>query len=388
MAGAVRRVAMLADRITNPEQAGTVRAVVEGLARRGYGSVLVCESAGLDLRGSLDVVECPGLGDGWRLPWMLRGRRPDAATTRPDLLHVLQARMAWAGLELAERWGVPYLQSVEEFLPDGAPLRLSRRWSRWLIATSRELAVDLMVNFGVPADRVRVVHRGLAPVEPARRPEAGGPLPVIGSAGPLSASSGFATFLNAARRVIDAGVDAEFILVGLGEEEGDLRRRADRLRIADRVTFAADSAVGLSFWDVLDVYCQPSTVPTVGRNLARAMAHGLPAVASDIEGLRSLVRPGVTGLRVPPGDTDALARAMLDLLGDRPRARALGLAGRAEVVRDHDLGREAELLADLYDDVIEGEAANDTAEAGPPACRAGRGDWGDAPAAPSRSRFS
>ena len=134
-----------------------------------------------------------------------------------------------------------------------------------------------------------------------------------------------------------------------------MRRRADRLRLAERLTFAGDAAVGLSFWDVLDVYCQPSTVPTVGRNLARAMAHGIPSVAADIEGLRALVAHGVTGLRVPPSDTDALARSILDLLADRPRAARLGLDARAAVLRDYDLDREADKLANLYRQAMEPE---------------------------------
>ena len=267
--------------------------------------------------------------------------------------------MAPAALEIAERWRVPYLQGVEEFPAPGTRLRLSRRWCRGLVATSRELRDDLTRNFGVPDDRVRIVHRGLEPGEPigSRWAVDRDRVSVVGAAGSLVPSSGFSTFLNAARRVLDAGIDAEFVLVGDGEEESDLRRRADRLRLTERLTFAGDADVGLSLWDVLDVYCQPSTVPTVGRNLARAMAHGLSCVASDIEGLRSLVVHGVTGLRFPPNDTNALARSILDLLADRPRAARLGLDARAAVLRDYDLDREANTLAELYREVIDAEAS-------------------------------
>ena len=265
--------------------------------------------------------------------------------------------MGPAALELAERWRVPYLQSVEEFPMPGARIRLSRRWCRGLVAESRELRDDLERGLGIPPAGVRVIHRGLEAPEPIVSRWAGGPdqIPVVGAAGALVPGSGFSTLLNAARRVLDAGIDAEFVIVGDGEDEDDLRRRADRLRLTERLTLASD-AVGLSFWDVLDVYCQPSTVPTVGRNLARAMSHGLPSVASDIEGLRSLVIHGVTGLRVSPGDTNALARAILDLLADRPRAARLGLDARSAVLRDYDLDRESGLFAELYDEIIESEA--------------------------------
>jgi glycosyltransferase involved in cell wall biosynthesis len=357
MTESVYHVVLLADRITNSDQAGTVREYIDRLGDRGLAARIVCASWSGSPRAKLVIEECPGLGDRWQLTWALRSLRRPEGTVMPSLLHSLQARVAPAALEIAERWKVPYLQGIEEFLPLGSRLRLSRRWCRGLVAASRELGDDLNRNFGVPADWVRVVHRGLEPAEPllSRWNASEARVSVVGAAGSLSPGSGFSTFLNAARRVLDAGIDAEFVLVGEGEEEGDLRRRADRLRLTDRLTFASDAAVGLSFWDLLDVYCQPSTVPTVGRNLARAMVHGLPSVASDIEGLRALVTHGATGLRVPPSDTNALARAILDLLADRPRASRLGLEAREAVLHDYDLNREANTLAELYRSIIDSE---------------------------------
>ncbi|HEY2155100.1 MAG TPA: glycosyltransferase family 4 protein [Isosphaeraceae bacterium] len=358
----VRHVVLIADRIVTPDQAGTIRAFVERLGHRGLAARILCSAWKAPSRGGLDVEESAGLARPLWLSWGLRSLRRPEGTSRPALLHALQARMAPAALELAERWQIPYIQGVEEFLPPGSRLRLSQRWCRGLVATSRELGEDLTRGFGVPGDRVHVIHRGLEVAESVTSRWATGPSPVsvIGAAGPLVHASGFTTFLNAARRVLDAGVDAEFVLVGEGEEEGDLRRRADRLRLAERLTFAGEAAVGMSFWNVLDVYCQPSTTPTVGRDLARAMAHGIPPVASDIEGLRSLVTHGVTGLRVPPSDTNALARAMLDLLADRPRAARLGLDAREAVLRDYDLDREADLLSKVYRGIIDSERPAET----------------------------
>src|SRR5262249_14665489 len=150
----------------------------------------------------------------------------------PDLLHVLPTRMSEAGLAIAEHWGVPMVQTVDEFIPTGGRLRLSRRYCRRLIANGRELADDLISALGVPADRVAVVTPGIR--APGVPPPRGGDrrVPVIGTAGPLAAGSGHATFLSAARKVIDAGVDAEFVVAGRGADEVDLRRRAHRLRIA------------------------------------------------------------------------------------------------------------------------------------------------------------
>jgi glycosyltransferase involved in cell wall biosynthesis len=57
------------------------------------------------------------------------------------------------------------------------------------------------------------------------------------------------------------------------------------------------------------------------------MMNGVAVVASDSGGLSGIVRNGQTGFLVPPGDEEALAAALLQLLGDRELAERLGQAG-------------------------------------------------------------
>ena len=173
-------------------------------------------------------------------------------------------------------------------------------------------------------------------------------VPVIGASGRFVQGSGLAVFLRAARRVIDAGVDAEFVIAGRGPREAELRRGTERLRIADRVTFADDPAAYNIFWNVLDLFCLTSLVPTAGRALVLSLAHGVPSIASDVSGLRSFVADGSTSVRVPPGDADALAGAIVALLGDPARRRELVQRGRELVAVTFDPGREAHVLAHLY----------------------------------------
>ena len=66
-----------------------------------------------------------------------------------------------------------------------------------------------------------------------------------------------------------------------------------------------------------------------GMVLTRAFACAVPVVASDIPGYRA-VMTDETGVLVPPGDSDALAEAVVDLLEDEPRRRALGRARAAD----------------------------------------------------------
>jgi phosphatidylinositol alpha-mannosyltransferase len=85
--------------------------------------------------------------------------------------------------------------------------------------------------------------------------------------------------------------------------------------------------------------------------LLEAMAAGLPVVASDIPGYRSVVREGETGLFVPPGDAGVLARAVSALLLDPERRLALGRQGQA-VAKGYDWKVVAPQVLAYYEDLL------------------------------------
>lgn len=364
MSQGARRLLLLAGRLTAAECEG-LRRRSAGLEARGFSSAVVClrgEPSHRDAHagrsgpvappeegGRLD--ECPGLAVRWRRGWAVRDLM--AGSPRPDLIHAFGIEVAEPVLALAERWRVPYLLTIDEFLPPGGRLRLSRSRCRGLIATAPELAADLSATVGVPRRAVEVIRPGIVPCDDASPVPGsdGAPsawVPVIGTASPLTSGSGLATFLHAARRVLDADRDAEFLIAGRGPAEEPLRRLAEALRVGDRVTFADAAAEDLPFWRVLDVFCLPALVPTTGPSLARALAHGVPSIASDVAGLDGLVIEGSTGLRFPCGDSTALSRAIVDLLSDPARRHELGRRGRAHIARHFDPDREADDLARAY----------------------------------------
>ncbi|HZB70912.1 MAG TPA: glycosyltransferase, partial [Acidimicrobiales bacterium] len=79
-----------------------------------------------------------------------------------------------------------------------------------------------------------------------------------------------------------------------------------------------------------DVFVLPSRQEGFPVAPVEAMAAGLPVVAADAPGVRSVVGEGAGagGVVVPRQDPDALARALVRFLGDREHARAVGAAAR------------------------------------------------------------
>jgi glycosyltransferase involved in cell wall biosynthesis len=84
-----------------------------------------------------------------------------------------------------------------------------------------------------------------------------------------------------------------------------------------------------SVWRRAAIAVLPSTYGEgVPKALLEAAACGRPLVAADVPGCREAVRPGVSGLLVPPHDVEALAEAIAALASDRERRARMGQAGR------------------------------------------------------------
>jgi phosphatidyl-myo-inositol alpha-mannosyltransferase len=87
-----------------------------------------------------------------------------------------------------------------------------------------------------------------------------------------------------------------------------------------------------------------------GMVLTRAFACGLPAVASDIPGYREVLESAAS-VAVPPGDTEALVQAVVELVEDEPRRAAMGAAARELAVERYSWPRIAERLEEIYESV-------------------------------------
>ena len=348
MAGGVFKVLILAGRLNWHDGGWPLAPLLDRLERRGCHVQVLCLSRGNDLLDDPRAVEMPTLGNRWLRTFAVRGLWSHGQLVRPDLLHVLHDEMGDVALALSETASLPYVQTVSRFGTVGRGLRLSRRWCRRLVATSPDLAHELIGELGVPADRLAVIRPGMTPNPPTSPKAADGKVPVIGTGGPLEEASGMMIFLEAARLVVDAGHDVEFVIASQGSQQIVLRHRAQRLQIADRVTVADYPNVGAGFWSVLDIYCQPAVVASTGRTLIQAFGHAVPCIATNVKGLRALIDSGENGVIVPPGDPRALKQAMIALLDHPEEARRLGshALDRARVQFDPDV--EADRLIDLY----------------------------------------
>jgi glycosyltransferase involved in cell wall biosynthesis len=220
------------------------------------------------------------------------------------------------------------------------------------VASGADLAAEMIEGLGIPAERIAVIPPGIVPPQEPLRTSSTWEVPVIGTSGPLDEGSGLMVFLEAARQVLDAGYDAEFVIAGQEVKHPDLRRRAQQLQIGERVTVADFPSVGAEYWTVLDLYCQPAIGASAGATLLQAMAHAIPGIATCVPGLRGLIEPGTSGLIIPPDDPEALKEAIVQLLDHPAEARRMAQNALECVRTAFDPDAEADRLVDLYRDVV------------------------------------
>lgn len=281
-------------------------------------------------------------------------RRLDAvvAIERPDVLHAHSPSLnGLAALRVGRRRGIPVVYEVRAFWEDaavGAGTQqedgLRYRLSRWLesralrgadaVTTICEGLRGDILGRGIPSAKVTVIpnavdegdFQGPGAAEPALTAQLGltGKV-VLGFLGSFYHYEGLDLLVRAMPSLIASDPRLRLLLVGGGEQDAALRRLATELGVGEAVVFAGrvPHAEVKRYYDLVDILIYPR-LPMRLTDLVtplkplEAMAQEKIVVASDVGGLRELVRDDDTGFLFKAGDPEALARCVLEV--ERRRA--------------------------------------------------------------------
>lgn len=323
-----------------------------GMAARGRVVLVACRRAGpLEdrARGAGLAVRPVGFrGDLWppailALARVLRQDRPTVV-----LLHDPHA--VSAGLLAARLAGRPPLVAVRRVdFPLSSPLS-RRKYAACdrVIVVSRAIGA-VVERGGVPGDRLRLVHEGV----PDRKAAPGGReallelgvprgAPVVGNVAALTDHKDHATLVDAMAFVRERLPEARLVIAGEGLLREALEARVRARGLADRVVFAGFRRDLDRLMPAFSVFCLSSHLEGLGTSLLDAMAFGLPIVATAAGGIPEAVEDGVNGRLVPPRAPEALASALLAVLGDEERRQAYGRAGRRRFLERFTVDRMVE----------------------------------------------
>lgn len=199
---------------------------------------------------------------------------------------------------------------------------------------TRLIAVSPVAS-AVHTGRATVIPPGVdtSVFRPAAVPGRAASIVFVGRLETTSRWKGVQVLVDAFAKVRAERPDVHLELVGDGDDVPGLMARAQALGVADAVRhYGALAPEGVSaVLQCAGVAVLPSLTEaeSFGMTLIEAMAAGCPVVGSRVGGIPHVIRDGVDGLLVPPGDADALAQALLGVLSEPAYATRLAAAGRA-----------------------------------------------------------
>ena len=282
---------------------------------------------------------------------------------RPDLVHHVAMKPVLYGSLAAALAGVPAVVNALAgmgyvFTSSGVKARLLRplirtafRWlldrpnSRLILQNPDDIAAmtgaamtgATVAGAAVAAERVALIRGSGVDIQifrPREEPE-GTPVAVMVSR--MLWDKGVGELVEAARLLRRREVPLRVVLVGPPDPDNPAS-------IPERQLRDWDAAGDVAWWgersDIAEIWAKgqiavlPSHREGLPKSLLEAAACGRPMVAADVSGCREIVKDGVTGLLVPPGDAEGLADALERLARDPDLRRRLGAAARDLVERE------------------------------------------------------
>ena len=240
-----------------------------------------------------------------------------------------------------------------EFL-DPAGFRLAEKVqaSLFCCAISRYGISQLMYACAYPEwPKLELTTLGVDPDRFQPRPFRPDPSPFrIICVGQLAPVKGLHLLIRAMAALVQEGRRIRLRFVGDGPERSVLRQDVEKRGLSDWVAFEGNVNQDklLDLYRESDALAMSSFAEGLPVVLMEAMSMEIPCVAPWVNGIPEIVTHETDGLLVPPGDAQALARAIARLMDDAELRRALGQNARLKILEKFDLRRNTEHLADVF----------------------------------------
>ncbi len=207
------------------------------------------------------------------------------------------------------------------------------------VAVSEGVKSAITSQTAIPAGKIRVVLNGVPIIAP--KPEQGAMLRktiglreddvVVGTVGRLAAIKNYACLLRAMAVAKRENAQIKLVLLGDGDEREALETLSEQLGLKEDVHFLGNRDDVTGWLNVFDMFVLSSLYEGVSRAILESMAASLPVIATDVGGNREVIVDGVTGLITPPSEPNNLAKAILQLAGDKASSNEMGRKGLARV---------------------------------------------------------
>lgn len=247
-----------------------------------------------------------------------------------DLSRLRRLRVAW--------WALPLIKRLDRFVV------MSRSMRQELIEAGFAPARITLIPNGVDLEAFAPpgqAERSAAPEQQA---------PTVVSVARLSPEKGIDVLLLAWHAALPRLPGARLELIGDGPQRQELARLARALGLDGSVAFRGEVADVRPWLRAGAVFVLPSRSEGLPNALLQAMAMGLPCVATRVGGIPEVIEDGVNGRLVDPGQPEALARVLAEILQDGEQAGRLGAAARRCVEERFTLEQMVDRYLECYRD--------------------------------------
>ena len=281
---------------------------------------------------------------------------------RPDILHTYLLHSNVVGRIVGRLVGVPAIIGSERTIGQ------ARRWGLLATRLTNSLTDAVEVNsetgaqaverdLGVPPEKIEVVRSGIdldAFGGSAKRAETRSALRIADShhlvlyVGRLRPVKGIEYGIRAFARALAQNENMHMAMAGEGEQLGYLENLVAELRISEKATFLGVRNDLPDLFSAADSVLMPSLNEGFPRTAIEAMAAGKPVIATGVGGTPEAIVDGETGILVPPKDIEAMASALVELVGDPELQSRLGAAGREHAMQNYSVENYVTRLDTLY----------------------------------------
>jgi N-acetyllactosaminide 3-alpha-galactosyltransferase len=172
--------------------------------------------------------------------------------------------------------------------------------------------------------------------------------------GRLAGNKGCDYLVKAMPKVLAKFPDTKLIICGDGEEKGHILDLVTQFDIGPSITFLGtatfDRLVTLYYESIAYIFPSINRLEAFGIVQLEAMANYTAVIATDIPGPNEVMEPGKSGLLVPKQNPEALADAIIELLADTEKAKAMGRRGRELVETKYNWTNIVKQVLDLYEE--------------------------------------
>lgn len=232
-----------------------------------------------------------------------------------------------------------------------------------VIAVSESVKWDL-ISQGMDPEKIVVIKNGIeferyqGPLKgknqrvKKRRELSIGNGPVVGTITRFSRQKDVYTFLYAMGNVIRDYPGVRCLILGDGEQRGELQDLSSRLMLNGNITFLGYREDAREILDIFDVFVLSSLWEGLPLVVLEAMAASKPVIATRVAGTAEAVIDGETGFLVPLKDSKGLAESIEKLLTDQDLAQKMGEAGKRRVNKYFRVERMVDETEALYIDLM------------------------------------